>query len=121
MIRPSESGATVYVCTEPVDFRKQSAGLAALVQAQLELNPFEAALFVFTNRRRNAVRILTWERNGFVLWSKKLERERFDWRFTRSADEATVPLTVQELNWLLDGFDLRHWRPHTTLEYRYAA
>jgi len=79
MIRPSGSGVEVYVCLEPVDFRKQSAGLAALVQVELELDPFAPALFVFTNRRRTGVKILTWERNGFVLWFKRLERHHFHW------------------------------------------
>ena len=120
MIRPSESGAAVYVCTEPVDFRKQAAGLAALVQVQLELDPFAPALFVFTNRRRNAVKILVWERNGFVLWHKRLERHRFHWPRVHAAGD-TLSLSVQELNWLLDGLDLSKWHPHAALDYCYAA
>jgi transposase len=79
MIRPSVELAEVYLCVEPVDFRKQINGLAALVQDVLALNPFSATLFVFTNKRRDRVRILVWERNGFVLWMKRLERERFHW------------------------------------------
>ncbi len=55
------------------------------------------------------MKILYWERNGFVLWQKRLERDRFHWP---RGDGETVILSGQELNWLLDGFDLRHWRPH---------
>ena len=52
MIRPPDSGVEVYLCVEPVDFRKQAAGLAALVQDTLAMNPFSSQLFVFTNRRK---------------------------------------------------------------------
>jgi len=120
MIRPSDSGVEVYLCLEPVDFRKQATGLAALVQVGLELDPFAPSLYVFTNRRRSAVKILMWERNGFILWHKRLERQRFHWP-RESAGEATVSLNVQELNWVLDGLDLSKWQPHVALSYQYVA
>ena len=77
MIRPPNEGIEVWLCVEPVDFRKQIPGLAALVQDTLAMDPFSAHLFVFTNRRRTQCRILYWERCGFVLWQKRLERARF--------------------------------------------
>ncbi|MEQ8233464.1 MAG: IS66 family insertion sequence element accessory protein TnpB [Gammaproteobacteria bacterium] len=118
MMRPCNDLAAVYVCVEPVDFRKQINGLSALVQDVLALDPFSEHLFVFRNRRRDRVKILYWERSGFVLWMKRLERERFHW----PRDEgATVTLTGQELNWLLDGFDLARWRPHTALRFDAVA
>jgi transposase len=118
MIRPSADLAEVFLCVEPVDFRKQINGLAALVQDELALNPFSAKLFVFTNKRRDRVRILVWERNGFVLWMKRLERERFHWP---RGDAAVTSLSGQELNWLLDGYDLSRWRPHERLHYEWVA
>ena len=118
MIRPSIELAEIYVCIEPVDFRKQINGLAALVQDELELDPFSAMLFAFTNKRRDRVRILVWERNGFVLWLKRLERQRFHWP---RGDAAVMSLNGQELNWLLDGYDLSRWRPHERLEYEWVA
>lgn len=120
MIRPSDSGVDVYVCLEPVDFRKQATGLAGLVQVGLELDPFAPALFVFTNRRRSAVKILMWERNGFILWHKRLERQRFHWP-RGVARGASISLSVQELNWLLDGLDLSNWQPHCALSYQFVA
>ena len=54
-------------------------GLAALVQDTLAMDPFSTQLFVFANRRRTQCRILYWERCGFVLWQKRLERARFAW------------------------------------------
>ena len=118
MIRPALELTEIYVCTEPVDFRKQINGLAALVQDELALDPFSEKLFVFTNRRRDRVRILYWERSGFVLWMKRLERERFHWP---RGEGPTVTLTGQEVNWLLDGFDLSRWRPHQRLHYDFVA
>ncbi len=118
MIRPAVELTEVYICTEPVDFRKQINGLAALVQEELALDPFSAQLFAFTNRRRDRARILAWERNGFVLWMKRLERERFHWP---RGDTAVVTLSGQELNWLLDGYDLSNWHPHARLHYEWVA
>jgi len=114
MMRPPNSLAAVYLCTEPVDFRLQINGLSLLVQETLRLDPLSEQLFAFTNRRRTRVKILYWERNGFVLWQKRLERDRFHWPRGR---DATVTLSGQELNWLLDGFDLSRWRPHARLDY----
>jgi transposase len=118
VIRPSLELGEVYICIEPVDFRKQAAGLAAVVQDELALNPFSEQVFAFTNRRTDRVRLLMWERNGFVLWSKRLERQRFHWP---RSEGAVMTLTGQELNWLLDGFDLSRWQPHHRLDYRWVA
>ena len=100
MIRPAHRGIEVWLCVEPVDFRKQMTGLATLVQDTLvqdtlAMDPFSAQLFVFTNRRRTQCRILYWERCGFVLWHKRLERERFAW--PRRGD-GVVTLTDAQLN-----------------------
>ncbi|MBI4694408.1 MAG: IS66 family insertion sequence element accessory protein TnpB [Gammaproteobacteria bacterium] len=118
MMRPPNELPAVYVCVAPVDFRLQINGLAARVQESLLLDPLSAQLFVFSNHWRNRVKILYWERNGFVLWQKRLERDRFYWP---RSEGATVSLTGQQLNWLLDGFDLSKWRGHARLHYDYVA
>jgi transposase len=115
MIRP-DGLLSVYLCREPVDMRKSIDGLSLLVQEAMGLNPFERAVFVFGNRSRDKVKILFWERNGFVLWYKRLEEERFKWPEPFAAD--TVQLTGQELNWLLDGYDIGQMRPHKALNYQ---
>jgi transposase len=114
VIRPTGDGLEIYLCVEPVDFRKQAAGLATLVQDALALDPFSSQLFVFTNRRRSQCRILVWERAGFVLWSKRLEKARFAW--PRRSD-TVVTLSVRDLNLLLDGYDIWRFQPHQTLRY----
>lgn len=115
MMRPPDALPVVYLCREAVDFRKGINGLAILVEQQL-LSPFSEQLFVFCNRRRDKVKILYWERNGFCLWQKRLERERFNW--PRHLPGDVITLTGQQLNWLLDGYDLRVMRPHKALGYK---
>lgn len=118
MLRPCNERTDIYLCVEPVDMRKQIDGLSALVQDTLELDPFSQALYAFTNRRRTHCRILYWEGSGFVMWTKRLEKERFHW--PRVGDRI-VTLDGQSLNWLIDGFDLSKWRPHQRLHYDYVA
>ena len=77
MMRPSNALPSVYLCMEAVDFRKHIDGLSMLVQEELELDPFSEQLFVFINRGRDKIKILYWERSGFVLWYKRLEKQRF--------------------------------------------
>lgn len=114
MIRPRDD-VRVHLCREAVDFRKQMRGLSVLVQEELELDPFGQYLFAFCNRRRDHVRLLYWERNGFAMWQKKLEEDRFPW--PRKLDEDVVELSGKELNWLLDGMDVFSMRPHGELLY----
>jgi transposase len=81
--------ARVYLALGATDMRKQINALGALVQERLGLAPFSGALFVFCNRRRTTLKILWWDRNGFCLWMKRLERERFRWP-EREAEVAEV-------------------------------
>ena len=114
MMRPP-SEVSVYLCRAPIDFRKAIVGLSVLVEQALGLDPFAPALYVFTNVHRNKIKILYWERTGFCLWQKRLEKERFTWPQHLRSD--TVTLTGQELNWLLDGFDVWRHPPHKILRF----
>jgi transposase len=67
----------VLIANEPVDFRKTYDGLCGVVRDALGEDPLSPALFVFRNRRADQVRILWWDRNGFALWMKRLERSTF--------------------------------------------
>lgn len=78
MIVPGEH-TRVYLAVGATDMRKQIDGLAALVEDVLEQDPFSACLFVFCNGTRDKLKILYWQRNGFWLWYRRLERERFRW------------------------------------------
>lgn len=114
MLRPKPD-AQVFVYRDPVDMRKSINGLAALVELELEHSPMNGAVFVFCNRTRDKVKLLYWERNGFVLWYKRLEKHKFKWLTPRVNQEA-VPVTGQQLNQLLDGLDIFQ-QPHESLFY----
>jgi transposase len=114
MMRPTD-GVVVYLCREPVDMRKSIDGLSALVEGELELDPFAAQLYVFTNRKRDKVKVLYWERSGFVVWYKRLEKARFPWLDAEGSEGVTV--SGRELNWLLDGIDWFRIQPHETLRF----
>jgi len=116
MMRPSNELAAVYLCRDVVDLRKGINGLAVLVEEALQEDPFSEQLFVFCNRTRDKVKILYWERNGFCLWQKRLERARFKW--PRKVESDVITLTGQQLNWLLDGYDVMRLQPHKSLHYR---
>ncbi len=115
MMRPSNDLPAVYLCRDVVDFRKGINGLAIVVEKSLQRDPFSEQLFVFCNRRRDKVKILYWERSGFCLWQKRLEKARFKW--PRQAENDVITLSGQQLNWLLDGYDVMRFRPHERLHF----
>ena len=83
---------TIYLHRLPVDFRKAVNGLCELVQGELEMNPFDQNLYVFCNRKRDRLKILHWDRTGFVLWYKRLEKEKFKW----PVDDVETVIQVDE-------------------------
>jgi transposase len=114
MMRVPSSNTRVYLATGSTDMRKAIGGLSMLVEGALELDPFSGHLFGFCNRRRNIVKILYWDRNGFCLWQKRLERDRFRWPGSAAA---VLELEPRELEWLLEGLDVKAIRPHRELHY----
>jgi len=94
-------GARVYLAAGATDMRKSIDSLAAEVQEVLHLDPFSSCLFVFCNRRKDKLKILFWERNGFWLCYRRLEEGTFRW--PKAGDQGTVTVTRRELRWLLDG------------------
>jgi transposase len=98
----SLANSRVYLAIGSTDMRKAINGLSIMVEQHLFKDPFSGDLFVFCNRRRNMIKILYWDKNGFCLWQKRLEEHRFKW--PRSAGEV-VMIGPRELEWLLDGLD----------------
>jgi transposase len=96
----------VYLCLTPCDMRKSFDGLHALVRDHLELDPFAGHLVVFASRRRDRIRIFYWDRDGFGLWSKRLEEGTYAIPFADSGLERRQEITAQELSALLSGIDL---------------
>jgi transposase len=112
MILPQHT--RVYLALGSTDMRKAINGLSILVEGTLSLDPFSGHLFVFCNRMRSTVKILYWQRNGFCLFQKRLEKERFCWPQTR---DQVMEIGLRELSFLLEGLDFSSLRPHRELKY----
>jgi transposase len=110
-----DSRPNVFLHKAPVDFRKQINGLGLIVQDNLNLDLFSESLFVFINRGRTRIKILYWQRNGFCLWQKRLEKDKFYW--SKKEIGETIIVTTQELQWLLDGFNIWQQPPHQILKF----
>lgn len=95
----------VYLCASPCDMRRSFDGLHALVVDKLQLDALAGHLFVFANRRRDRVKILYWDRDGFAVWAKRLEEGTYAMPFGDGA-EVRREITAQELGALLSGIDL---------------
>jgi transposase len=104
----------VYLATGVTDMRKSINGLSILVADQLELDPLSGHLFAFCNRKRDILKILYWDRNGFCLWHKRLEKDRFQWP---ESEQDVLDIHGYELTWLLDGLSLVQHEAHRHLSY----
>jgi transposase len=102
----------VFLRRAPTDMRRGFDGLCGLVRAEFGLDPADGSLFVFVNRRRDMVKALQWDRDGFALWAKRLERGRF-----APSPEGPAEIGRDELALLLEGVRARvlhrspRWRP----------
>ena len=102
----------IYVASAPVDMRMGHDGLFAVVREQWKTDPFSGHLFVFFGRAHDRVKILFWDRGGFIVFYKRLEKGRFHWPLP-TGDRAHVEVDSTALTMLLDGIDLRGVkRPH---------
>lgn len=104
----------VYIATGVTDMRKSINGLSIMVAEHLTLNPLSGHLFCFCNRKRDIVKILYWDRNGFCLWHKRLEKDRFNWPENK-AD--VIEMQGRELSWLLEGLKADQCAAHRQLFY----
>ena len=112
-----ESVGQVHLAPGATDMRKSIDGLAAVVSAVFDLDPFSNRWFVFCNRRRDKLKILHWDHNGFWLHYRRLERGRFKWPIQSGA---ALSITRRQLQWLLDGLSIEQKRAHRPVHARIA-
>lgn len=93
----------VYLACGATDLRRSINGLTLIVQTELKLDPFEKALFVFCNKQMNKLKILHFD-EGFWLYYYRLEKSRFKWPMTK---EEALKVNLEELSWLLKGYEVR--------------
>jgi transposase len=113
MLRAS-FGVKIYLGLGHTDMRKSINGLSILVERHLELDPFSGHLFVFCNRRHTILKILYWDRNGFCIWQKRLEKEYFKWPKTLGEP---IVIDERELMWLMEGLEMEQKGAHKRLFY----
>jgi len=102
----------IFIKPGTVDFRKQINGLSSLVQTGMKMDVFSGAFFIFASKNKTRLKIIYWDKTGFCLWMKRLERNKFPWPDT---EEEARELTFAEFKMLLFGIDF--FRAHKELHY----
>jgi len=108
MLTPVASPVRIFFCLQPTDMRLSFTGLTGLVRSYMGGDPLSGNMFVFRNRRGDRLKILVWDRDGFVLWYKQLQRGTF--RFPVAACQQSVEIDRSTLMLILDGIDLQSVR-----------
>jgi transposase len=106
----------VYLALGPTDLRKSIDGLAVLVKESFELDPFSSCLFVFCNRKKDKLKCLYWEHNGFWLLYRRLERGRFNW--PQQGANRVASISRRQLRQLLDGLPFERNLGHPEVKSR---
>jgi transposase len=101
------SALRIFLAVQPADMRKGFDGLAQLVREVIDQDPLSGHLFVFSNRKRDRIKILYWDRDGYAVWMKRLEKGTF--RFP-AAKEGRIEITPAEMAAVLEGIDLSRAR-----------
>ena len=108
-------GVKIFVSLKPEDMRKSINGLTVLVTEIFETSPQSRHLFLFYNKKKDKVKIVFWDRNGFVLCYKRLDKGRFKLTPTKTAN--TLIITDKALAWLLAGLDFQLMQTFNELDY----
>lgn len=106
----------VYLALGPTDLRKSIDGLSLIVQESFNLDPFSRHLFVFCNRKRDKIKILEWDNNGFWLHYKRLEKDIFKW--PSGTEGSSLIIDERQFRWLLDGLSIHQKAAHLDIKER---
>jgi transposase len=104
--------SSIYIAIEVTDMRKSINGLTQIVQEEFDLELFSGNYFAFCNKRRDLIKILYWDENGFCIWLKRLESDRFCWP---ESEQEVLEVSNSALEWLLHGLDVQ--QAHQRLNY----
>jgi len=106
------SNTKVFLALGATDMRKAINGLSVIVSEQMQLDIFSGNLFVFCNRQQSILKVLYWDKNGFCLCQKRLEKDRFKWPETQNE---VMDISSRELSWLIEGLNIH--QAHKPLKY----
>lgn len=105
---------SVLLHRQPVDFRKSINGLSAIVEQEMAASAMTGNVFAFCNKNKDKLKVLYWDKTGFALWYKRLEKDKFKWPDKEAGD--VVTLTCEQWQWLLSGLSVI---AHKRLNYGY--
>lgn len=113
--RFSQDAKHIYIAVGVTDFRKQINSLVSMVQLQFGMDPFvESCTFIFCNKKRDSIKILRYDKNGFILAQKKLlEKMKFQWP---KENETVKEISKQQVEWLLSGLSITQKKAHHMVE-----
>lgn len=106
---------SVYIHRDPVDMRRGIQGLCDLIQVSGMGNLTEKNLFVFTGRRKDLMKVLYFDRSGFCLWQKRLEKDKFPW--PKKMQDEIIFLSPEQFSWLLEGYDVWKIKPFASAHF----
>jgi len=106
----------VFIHKDPVDMRKAINGLSVLVQEAGMGDLMGPHLFVFCGKRRDVIKVLYFDKSGFCLWQKRLEKEKFPW--PKKSTSEIVDISPEQFSWLLDGYDIWKMKPFEELNFQ---
>lgn len=110
----------IYIACGFTDFRKQIESLSALVSLKFNLDPYSSkSIFIFCNKRKNSIKVLRWDNDGFILLTKKLiEKMKFQWP---KDPEGGKDISNRELRWLLEGLSIEQPKAHKKIDIHDGA
>jgi transposase len=117
----------LFVATQPVDGRKGADSLMVIVRDVFGQDPLSGHLFIFFSKRRERIRVVYWDRNGFAMWTKRLESGRFRPSLSPDGRLTSMPVEAAELALIVEGIELagarrrRRWEPQSTHERNSAG
>ena len=107
------SKVAIFVRPGITDMRKQINGLSVMAEYEMRKDSGSGCLFLFCSRNRKNLKCIYWDRNGFCMWQKKLEKDKFPWPMT---EEDVQEITFDQLRMLIDGIDF--WNAHKKITYK---
>ncbi len=94
----------IYIHKQKVDLRKNINGLAVIVQEEMKLDLKSSSIFIFTNQKRNLMKVIYFDKSGFCLWLKRLEESKFPW--PKELEKDVIEITQKDLSLILDGINI---------------
>jgi transposase len=111
----------IFLYNDAADLRCGYDGLAAIVQNQMNGDPLSGALYIFLNRRRNRIKLLYWDDDGYVIWMKRLEVGSFELPCPNDSEVSHVKITASQLSLILEGIELSSVRHRRRFQLRPAV